>query len=351
MGNKIGWIISGVLVAIVAIVLGMRVLGNPDHEQPTVATTAPGVLDRYEVGRPVTDIIDSKPTGVGNAADDYMAAAKLYNESIRKILQDITPESQADQTARKIARISEVAGRGARIGPAGADALKAVCQLAANGAAKAEMKFINHVKGAEMDGHNPTSNIQPVQQLNDVANACLALAGYNMAKGQYDEAHTILQGAFTVGWHMAEERARAEVFRAGIQRQFDALRLMELNHQLAGKEDKLDAIRSYGIALQEVNGKISRKWQLIHSHDPHPGDMINIIENDQDRVWKIESLLILGPLKFLEEGHEGNLAKINSLLDEYSNSGDPLIADAASKAKQFNKEDAKRFGIVFAEED
>ncbi len=345
MGNKIGWIISGVLVAVVAVILGIKLFGEPDHEDPTSATTAPGALERFAVERPVTDVLNQKPSGVGNAATEYMQAATLYDQNIEQVLRHMSARPRDDK-ARKIRRACKTAGNGTQLAPAGAELLTPIVASVQAGARKSSLKLVNHVTGAELDGHDPFGQMPVEIHLQNASAAALTLAGHYIYTGRHDEADEVLRAAFTMGWHLNQERAQADIVLFGLRLQQDAIRLMLTNLELAGRDRSSGKLDSYLEQLQRVYGKVSAKWGLIKDDKPHAGDIINIIENDQDRLWKIEGLLMLGFLRFLEQGHEGNLAKIDSLLEEYKHSNDPLISAAASEAAKYNASDAKRMGVT-----
>lgn len=345
MGNKIGWIISGVLVAVVAVILGIKLLGEPDHEEPTSATTAAGALQRFAVDRPVTDVLNQKPTGMGNAVTEYMRAADLYDQNIEQVLQHYSAQPRDDK-ARKIRRACNTAANGPQLAPAGAELLKPIVAEVQAGARKSSLKLVNHVEGAQLDGHKPFGEMPAELHLQNASAAALTLAGHYIYTGRHDEADEVLRAAFTMGWHLNQERAQAELVLFGLTLQQDAVKLMLINHELAGRNEAQDRLRNYLEQLQRVSDKVRAKWALIKDDDPHAGDIINIIENDEDRLWKIEGLLMLGFLRFLEKGHEGNLAKIDSLMEEYKHSNDPLISAAATEAAKYDASDAKRMHVT-----
>jgi len=90
-----------------------------------------------------------------------------------------------------------------------------------------------------------------------------------------------------------------------------------------------------------------KKLQLVRTANVEAGDVFNIIENDEDRMWRVEGLLLLGPLKFRFEKIERNRVKIDQLIDQYKGHGDPLLKAAAQSADKFDRDDAKEFGIEF----
>ena len=353
MGNKLGWILAAALAAVVAILVLVLVLKDPSPEPPTEATTREGVLEMHTVGADRSTITTRPQSGSGNAAADYLEAAKIFEENEGRLIGEYRGAARGDpQIIEDLKALDRTMGSVApELKPEGVAVLERIHAAASSGASKGQFQFVNAFDETRL---TPTNfrRFEPVGKLNDVSTALNLLASYYIVNKQFDKARQAAETAFLLGQHMMDERSLPRVHLAGAGIQTSALQLMQFAHRkgdLQGKPDK--AIEEYLDALGRHNSRATGKWRgIFATADPHTGDIIHVIEEDKDRMWRAEALAMLGIMKFLAVGHKGNEIRVQKLMDEYASSDDPLLAAAARGAKEFSKEDGKnKFHIKFGQ--
>jgi len=331
MGSKIGWILAGVVVLVVAIIVIIAVAGTfaPDPEDPTAATTAPGVLDLHEVDADVTMVLPARPTGSGNAAVDYAAAG---SEAVENELSIKDYYKNAIKNAKSVSPDAEAK-------------MESIRKLVSAGAGKKNFEFVLNVTGNKFRAVPPRDFrekcVDPLEKASDMMRL---LAEHHRVMGKSDQALAVQRDRFTMGWHMMNERVRVPVVMVGVYIQQSAIKGMIKILSASEKADdktQIANLRSYESQLDKIVRIFNKKEKIIAVISPHAGDVFNIIENDKDRAWRIEGLLILGAFKYGEAHHKGNLKKVEDLLEKFSDSDDPYEKAAAQRSIDFNDDDAR----------
>ena len=80
-GGKLGWILAGALVIVVAGLL-IFVVSLPTPSKPTPATMKEGFMTLHVVDLSPAVVAGSEPDAPGNAGDDYAQAAEAYKQNI-----------------------------------------------------------------------------------------------------------------------------------------------------------------------------------------------------------------------------------------------------------------------------
>ena len=326
MGNKVGWIVAGALLAVVAVVFLLWVV-FPQPSEPTPATRGVGALDLMAVNVPLKDVVGSEPAGEGNAADDYHKAVELYQahaDEIDKALEgDNLPGMMLVET------------------------LKEIHQLVAAGATKRSMQYTLVYEPRQMEVRFSWQP-DPADALADVAEALGLLARQQASKGNHAQAEATLQSALVLGWHMAEARERPYMVLRGFDAQGQSLvRLLDV-YKAWGPEraDRQAVAERYLQSLRRVSERYEAKTRLFRSLPPNPGDIFNIIEHDGDRSCRVQGLLVLGIVKFAVSGR-GDLRYAGKLMDRFAASRDPLEAGAAKAAKDLTREQYRALGTNY----
>jgi len=327
MGSKLGWLLAGLLViGVVGIILVMVVF--PSASPATGATLKEGVLDLHTVGPP-TAVLDRQPTAAGNAGDDYKKAVDLYNANV-----DVIARAEADR--QRIAR-----------GQASLDSstMKILADIAARlaaGARKKEMRYtLVHTPKKFQVGYF----YEPAKDLRNVSAAVMLLAAQHYARKEYAEAQKALRNAFVVGWHMMNERSRMDLVSIGLGIQRDAIGgLIRLYKDWPGEDrnEKISALVAHDRRLARLSNFYDDKRRVIWAlgKGAHPGDVFNIIENDEDRACRAQGLLYLGVLRFTA-ATRGDIRKTRRLIEKYAGSDDPIEKAAAIAARDMTAEEKK----------
>jgi hypothetical protein len=145
---------------------------------------------------------------------------------------------------------------------------------------------------------------------------------------------------------MTNERARVDVVLRGLRLQQMALeRLREVyEHWEGADKSRIGKLKTYAEGLGRVCRAFRDKWAIVWTAAPEPGDVFNIIENDEDRAWRVDALLGLAIVKIREQSHRGNSRKVQRLIERFLNSADPLECAAARAAQEFSRADFDKLG-------
>lgn len=325
MGNKMGWAIAGGILAVFVLVLVVLIIvPSRATTPPTEATTSPGALALHAIEIPVEQVVGYTPSEGGNAGDDYARAVATVEESeddLRLGLRggDFSPEARA---------IAET-----------------VYEHVRAGAAKAEMRYAVEHTGGELEVDPSPDFCQPI---NRVATLLDRLARDLLAMDMPEEAAKVWRAEFVLGWHLSRERALAGVVRTGYGIQREALRstsggrvkggLLKVA-QLADDGEQVGRLEAYLARLDDVSAFHREKYTVVWNRDffKHAGDVFNVMNNDEDRAWRNEAILALGPLKFTQANHENDMAYINEQIEAHKQADDPVAAAAARAAERFTK--------------
>lgn len=338
MGSKLGWILGGVLVSILVAFLVLR-LGFPrtwralfvSPSSPN-ATLQEGLLELHTISVPVSRVAGLTPDASGNAADDYAEAAKIAVAD-DKIL-----------TAAKLA-LDEAEREPASITPQALDALKRIAQHVADGARKKQMKYVFQYTPKAL---KVSMQIQGLRGLEEVIASMQILARYYLSHKKYDQAESVLRDLLVMGRHMIDERSHVHIVELGLGAQRAAWdRLFPLYATDRPDADKAAALRAYEAASIEFEEFWYEKRKIVwtpghnratgRSPGPDPGDIFNIIENDKDKAWRVQAILVLGIIKYAAE-RPVDIEHSRKLLDRLVGDPDPLIAAAAKAAKDLTIE-------------
>ena len=340
MGNKTGWILALAVVLVVVFALYF-VLFDPPPSPPR-DTIGPGFLDLKQIDVPLTEVIGIELTAPGNAAADYQKAIQIEmanHEDINRMgdierLEALTGDSNPwDDPVIKICK--EIHGH------------------VATGAKKQKMEFVFVFTPKKLD---VLYHQRAADQLYRVSVAVHLLYLIHFDRKEFAQAEKILKDLMIMGIHLFEERALPHIGMDGLEMQrVAAQRLQELYEKWdAAPRSRIPALKQYENAINVISANYRQKkkilWDNIPANDPvthepiiAPGDVFNVIENDQDRAWRVQGLLTLGALKYRATGR-GDLKKIGELIAEYKLKKDPIVSEAAKAAGKFTNEDFHDLG-------
>jgi len=332
--SKLGWVIAGIIV----VALGIAITWFIVYPRPTSATraTRDEVLKLHEVSVPVTAVLDREPSAGGNAADDYERAILIVKDE-RNWEAIIEAQGKADDMMT-----------GTYVpDPTAMEAMKKIREHVSAGAKKKQMDYIFRYTPKTLEVAYDVEKIKGfdnIDGLQNVAGALNLLTKYYLGQKEWAEAVDLAKLQFTMGWHMMGERAMVDLVRRGMAIQDQALRDLEF---LYGEMDgdhkgKIAKAKEYRFALQDIRDMFGTKLSVLVNQQPNPGDVFRIADEDEDRCWRVQAILLLGVLKFTAPGR-GDTRVRKDLIARYLDSDDPLEAAAAKAADAFTEED---FSVV-----
>ena len=248
MGNKLGWILAGGMLLAVALVILLTMFWS-GHSPPTAATAAAGMLEIKTVQAPLRDVLGWEPSGPGNAGEDYDKAVGLYLQG----------RSEIDRAVQS-----------RQLGALAAQTLRQVNDLLAAGGAKRAMQYTLVYAPKEMRVCFVRGDDDPADLLAALAQGQLLLAGQELDKKNTQAAEKVLQNAFLLGWHMAEEHARPYMAVRGMDVQREALTELGQLYQDAGAEraERLAATQRYLRELRALSDWYDVKSRIVRTPRP-----------------------------------------------------------------------------------
>jgi hypothetical protein len=344
LGNKTGWIVSGILLAAVLIFLYFFVF-NPLPSAPYL-TNEPGFMELKVPQTPLNAIIPAAPSGPGNAADDYAKAMAFYKQHAADIdkTADIAPYNAATASADPWANPDFKACRD-------------LADLVAEGAKKAEMRYTFVMTPKKLKPYFQVDYAREMYQICLGSSQC-----YQVCKDrkEYAKAEKYMQDAFILGWHMFNERALADMSMQGLDIMVEAVKYLQELYNIwpEAPKDRLRSLKEYENELLGIREYDKQKRRLLWDSLPlgrssgdqfYPGDVLVMVENEQDHAWKVQAILTLGPMKYRAVGR-GDLKQAKSLIQKYLRSEDPLLKAAAECANELTRDQYQRLGMIEDEE-
>lgn len=328
MGNKMHWILAGILGAGVAVIIIVLVF-FPFPSGPTSATLGPDKLTQLGPTQDVALILPAEPAGDGDAGDDYARAIGLHKQN-------------RDAITKICTRQQEIVKGQYRLTAADLKLLNPIEEAIAAAAAKTKMTYSFRHTPAKIEIPYEAAEAKDFQDLADVP-IILAYAHVGSGQEAYPKAEKCLLDLLTMGRHMVSERARMDTVLYGIGLQKSACELLcQLYATKWNKPDLAKQVRRYANGLEHMSLVYGDHYNRVIWHlPPHPGDAFNLAENHADRAVRVEATLALGVVKLTCEGR-GDRRYVRKLIAKRLNSPDPIEREAARCADALDQAGLRR---------
>ena len=313
-GNKQGWIISACIFAATVVLYAVLLLG-PSISSPTELTTKAGALDA--IALPAVPM-PSAVEGAGDPAALYQQAIDAYN-------------ADADSFDKYYASAGKLNTDGFKaIQPA----LDLLVQAAGSGKAPI---FAKKPDAVVMYNPAQVSALKPAEMLG--RDALRVGLQYNAAKNK-EQSKKYLQAAYMLGYNMASERLVYHELRIGQDLMVSAainLSTIDADHGAdykpvdAAFKDFMDSQQKFIDLCNPANDATIAT---------NAGDVFNLAEHSQERMWRDEAIMMLGHFKYnaAQPGDQrGAVTVLNKIAAEPNL--DPAVAAAVKAALALTIED------------
>ncbi len=340
MGNKVGWILAGVLTVGLLGVIAFKMF-VPSPSEPSRAMLQSATMDLAIVDFPIRNVLGWEPSESGNAGDDYARAVRLLNEK----------RSELAQSGRNLDEILD--GTFSPPEPV-LDTLKKIDAFIAAGSRKKTMRYTLVHTPAKLGVYFIHPFMEDLcSHRNDPEPPSLSLSleilgRVYVARRDYAAAESVFQHELMLGRHMMEERSLAGMIELGLRVQDRALDGLGsvYDSDALNRPDRVKAVNGYYNALKDAWAAYDTKARLLRKVSPNPGDVFYLIKNDKDRAWRAQGLLTLGIVRFTSR-KRGDASKTASLLEKFASGKDPIEAAAAKAAKNLTVEEFRQLGSRF----
>jgi len=319
-GNSLGWGISALIVAVTvgSLVWVSRMLSQ--ISDPTPFSTTSGAADALAIPAPPDGALpDDSPSNSG--AVDTVA---LYHQAIDLYQKD--PISFDRFLAQHDAGDFKV------VAPA-VDLLRQ--------AAGKNSLGIFAATPEEAVNYDPNTPLKELKAVGDCANEAGLV---KKVANDKDEAITDFQAAFSLGQRLADERLCYAELSDGIGLMDGAAIEMADIAKDNGDQTKADALNQFAVALSDFsNHKLVPIQTVLSSIDQptieqHAGDLFWLAQNSKERMWRVQSILALGRLKY-NAGHPGDNRGAARVTTEIAGTDpDPVIKTAAKQASDLTED-------------
>lgn len=323
-GNKEGWVMSVAIIAVVGLMLWkFELLAAPSIAKPS------GQFKnlREPIALPVKpeEVLAGVITEDRDAGDLYWQAIKLYQES---------PETYDKTRPKYTDRLGE---------------LKAIDLLVQATSARNANIFLRKPE-LLVNYKYPWPEMDALYKLGIVANS---IAFSFQAQGDEVQTKRYAHAAFSLGAKMFNERLTHGELDAGIklmQASGDTLKTLAKKQNNKAEQDKWE---QFGQATKGYyEAKILKLYQVVMSAGmvhigANAGDVFELAQHNEDRMWKVEALLKVGRYRF-NAARKGDQVGAERMLSDdptkygyqdWTKSPDPAVRAAALAAKQMTVEE------------
>jgi hypothetical protein len=333
LGNKLGWILSGVLVLVLAVVVVVMSMNSSEESPTTLAITKPGFFEAHDVKMSPAPLLGGvEQSAPGDAAEDYRKAMAFYAENKSSI-------------ADVMDRWKEVQDGSYTIPDSVMATLQKIYEIVAAGAAKKEMHYSTPEMVQVRASYDPAIKLYWLAKDGPLD----FLVQIYFHRKQYDQMEKVLRAELGLGLHMTREHVRALMGTMGwdiVNRVIATMQGLYGTWEPEKHGDLLKAAEDYGLAANKVSNDYANKLRVVWKATPEPGDVFAVVKRDQDRAWRIEGLLVCGVVRIThnKRGREADLKQADKVIAQYINDPDPFLKAAAKAAAAMTPEEFKLVG-------
>ncbi len=318
LGNLKGWLIAAGLWTLVLVGYYGVQASKWSHSRVFLDPSL-GKVMRCEV--PVQTVI-GEFTEPGDAADDYELAVQECNASQRYsgywALAEGKPLSDPDQLDIRAP------------------------QYLLSGAKKAKMGYTGrYAQRADWTA----AKVPHVKAFDAIGQACIIKADLLARTGKSGEAEALLKGVISLGYHLEQERVRLSQALTGLSLGKNASRRLARLYTDAGQEGRAWTAQRYADALQQLQERLEAKASTTTARladaSPLTAEMFWLVDNDKDRMWRIEATLRLGLTQWTAPRAPDRTASRDSLT-HLAKDPDGFVREAAEAALDIKPEDVRK---------
>lgn len=321
-GNRLGWIISNVILIVVIGSLSFYTRGASTISEPTQFGLE-AADDAVGISVPAQTVLG--PPKPCDAAQPYSEALALYRRE---------PDIYAD-VATGVSRATDTAQ------------LPAVQRLI-EGTHCQHMSLFAGEPGRIVQYGEPPD----LAALLTVGKAAVRLGLAHQATGRNADAIRCFEAAFALGAKLYDERLTYRELLAGLELMGEGgVALSRLSFS-TGDTTRSEAAQTFEAArrsaftsgVQPVASKlISIDRDIVGQH---VGDVFYLAENATERMWRVEAILALGRMQYFvgEGGRRGDQRGATRHLKQHALDQDPVIRAAAKAALELTREQMRTLG-------
>jgi hypothetical protein len=216
-------------------------------------------------------------------------------------------------------------------------------QYLLDGAKKARMNYTPRFSERQ---EWTAARIPFVKAFDTIGQMCIIKANLLAKAGRTDQAEALLRAVIAFGYHIEQERIRYSQTITGVALEKAACRRLVQLYKDAGQPEAAHTAEQYLAALQHEQDRLEAKAAAtiarLQDASPPPAEMFWLLDNDRDRMWRIEATLLLGLTKWTAPRSSDRDASRHRLAKLSETERDPLMREAAQAALAITPEDVHK---------
>ena len=305
-GNRLGWIVSACLLALVAKPLWMASKA-PRVSDPSGAF--PALLSRVALPADARSVVPELMAQPCDAGDLYRAAIQEY-ESDRRSYDKYVSNPRAAQAEKP----------------------KAV-ELLTQASRCADMALFVKTPSELLNYRPETPGVETMEKLGRMANQIGLL--HRLGK-KPQEARRYFEAMFALGYHLYDERLAWVEFTAGVNLMADAARGLAKLEADQNNPEHARSLEHFADAVDQYKLKQFELYKVVSTIDSstvgrHGGDILALARNSPEPMWRGEAILALGRMKF-NTPYRGDQLAATREVQQWVNDSNPAVRAAANAA-------------------
>ncbi len=318
-GNRLGWLISAVIVALIVGAFAWASYAAGRTTPPSEFSQKTENFDALEFpGDPahLLTIADMKSRDGGEL---YWTAIKTIRDN-----PDIYENAKADLT-----RVSEYT------------VLEPILEAAHHPTADI---FRSRPDAVVKFGKKP-----PLDAIEKAGTLCRGIGIQYAKQNKFEEATRYLTASYVLGLRLFQDRQCRRQLDLGMGLMGTSASQLAIIAKLEKKDAMQKKLEDFGTAyLAFDRERVKPVERIITSIDPkvsreHVGDVFKLAHESREKVWQLESILRLGMYKYNSPLAGDRRAALRAIR-EFAKSEDPAIQSAAIAARDLTVEDYRRLG-------
>jgi hypothetical protein len=220
-----------------------------------------------------------------------------------------------------------------------------------------QLAVATHLSRARIFADHPSEIVNyqndpaPLAALKTIA-SCATRAALLVHKSNRQDATRYFEAEFALGSKLFDERLTSGEMLLGLQLMSESAAGLKKLCDAGGDANRVKMITSYDDSrLKLFDSRIAPVLKVLQSADSriigeHTGDMFYLAQNAAERVWRVESILALGRMKYFvgENGTVGDQRGAMRFVRKTADDGneDPVIRQAARAAKDLTIEEYRK---------
>ena len=185
-----------------------------------------------------------------------------------------------------------------------------------------------------------------VKAFDSVGMICIIKAELLAKAGRTAEAEALLKAVIAFGYHIEQERIRYSETITGVSLEQAACRRLVQLYKDAGQADLQRIAQEYLESVEHLQerlqGKASSTTARLQDGSPPPAELYWLVDNDHDRMWRIEATLLLGLTQWTAPRKADRDESRHRLVAMSEQIADPLIQEAARAALEITTQDLRK---------